>query len=409
MSDKMVKLNLPKFSNRLVIQFFYIIYMRILTGEKHKIITITAFTLLLAAIVIVYLPVSTAYSEHKSLSSNNLENRANGHTNILSDNNSTLTSRPQSDSITLKTSLSASTAETTNALLSSPLKAVETAAAASPPIKQVTLANQTNTSLTKNNKSHDRVDKFGIKEIYPTKKGGREWYMNMNNPVDDTLFSVGGSSQRITKQTNDDDSWRNSDPKVRMRVTTPLDSAQWKNVEITGYVKVNSTNITSTHHYQKDIPNHIAWLARSGRHNDDVPCDGTDLSGGIRDDGSVGWKKEIWFTGGYTKELAQAKPTDSIVGRWIGWKVVMYNIANDTAVRMQSYLDDNNNNHWVKVTDIIDDGGWYADASDNEFYSADCGKPKDYIITDSGPVVMFRADNVILDFKNLSVREIEAI
>ena len=89
--------------------------------------------------------------------------------------------------------------------------------------------------------------------------------------------------------------------------------------------------------------------------------------------------------------------------------MIIYNIDNDSAVRMQSYLDDNNNNHWVKVTDIIDDGGWYADASDNEFYSADCGKPKDYIITDSGPVVMFRADNVILDFKNLSVREIEAI
>ena len=48
----------------------------------------------------------------------------------------------------------------------------------------------------------------------------------------------------------------------------------------------------------------------------------------------------------------------------------MYNIANDTAVRMQSYLDDNNNNQWVKVADIIDDGGWYADASDNEFFNA---------------------------------------
>ena len=87
--------------------------------------------------------------------------------------------------------------------------------------------------------------------------------------------------------------------------------------------------------------------------------------------------------------------------------LVMYNIANDTAVRMQSYLDDNNNNQWVKVADIIDDGGWYADASDNEFYSADCGKPKDYIITDSGPTVTFRSDNIVWDLKNLSVREIQ--
>ena len=83
-------------------------------------------------------------------------------------------------------------------------------------------------------------------------------------------------------------------------------------------------------------------------------------------------------------------------------------VDNDSAVRMQSYLDDNNNNHWVKVADIIDDGGWYADASDNEFYSADCGKPKDYIMTNAGPNVMFKSDNLILDFKNLSTREIQS-
>ena len=47
-----------------------------------------------------------------------------------------------------------------------------------------------------------------------------------------------------------------------------------------------------------------------------------------------------------------------------------------------------------------------ADSSDKKFYSANCGKPKDYIVTNSGPDVLFRSDNIILDFKNLSVREI---
>jgi hypothetical protein len=240
------------------------------------------------------------------------------------------------------------------------------------------------------------VDKFGVKKIYPTKQDGREWFINMDNPGKDSTFSF-ETNQIITKQS--DGSWHIASPKVRLHVTTPPNAQPWKNVEITGYAKIDS--IIS------DGKTDLAWLARSGKHNDNVPCDGTALIGGIHDDGTVGWKKEIWFTGGYTKELAQAKPTDSIVGRWIGWKVVMYNTANDTAVRMESYLDDNNNNHWVKVTDIIDDGGWYADASDNEFYSADCGKPKDHIITDSGPVVMFRADNIIWDLKNFSVREIQ--
>src|SRR6476660_8975561 len=39
--------------------------------------------------------------------------------------------------------------------------------------------------------SPDRLDKFGIKEIYPTMQGGREWYINMSNPRNDNIFSIG--------------------------------------------------------------------------------------------------------------------------------------------------------------------------------------------------------------------------
>jgi hypothetical protein len=240
------------------------------------------------------------------------------------------------------------------------------------------------------------VDKFGIKEIYPTKEGGRQWYINMDNPKSDGIFDP---KSTLTKQP--DGSWKIVAKQVRMNVNTPEGMQPWKNVEITGYAKVISANSLSD--------DHLDWYARGGKHNDDVPCDGSALKGWLGIDGTVSWIKEIWFTGGYTKELAQAKVTDSILGRWIGWKVTIYNIDNDSAVRMQSYLDDKNNNHWVKVADIIDDGGWYANASDNVFYSADCGKPKDYIITNSGPTVAFRSDNIIWDLKNLSVREIETL
>ncbi len=138
-----------------------------------------------------------------------------------------------------------------------------------------------------------------------------------------------------------------------------------------------------------------------------VPCEGTSLKGDIRVNGEVFWQKEIWHTGGYTDERAKAKVTDSILGRWIGWKVVIYNINNDKAVKMESYLDDKNNNNWKKVTELIDKDGWYADTSDKVFYSANCGRPKDYIITNSGPIVTFRSDNMIWDFIDLSVREIQ--
>src|SRR5438093_13646105 len=40
------------------------------------------------------------------------------------------------------------------------------------------------------NENHERYDKFGIREIYPTKENGREWYVNMENPKDDEGFAV---------------------------------------------------------------------------------------------------------------------------------------------------------------------------------------------------------------------------
>ena len=124
-------------------------------------------------------------------------------------------------------------------------------------------------------------------------------------------------------------------------------------------------------------------------------------------DGSIGWKKEIWHTGGYTDEKGKIKvTTEPFLGRWVGWKVAIYNIENDTAVKMESYLDNLNTNYWVKATEIVDAGGWFARSADEIFYSANCGKPKDQVILDGGPLVTFRSDDVVCYFKDLSVREI---
>jgi hypothetical protein len=239
------------------------------------------------------------------------------------------------------------------------------------------------------------TDKFGIKKMYPTSEGGMEWYIDMINPKNDGVFSI-TDNYNITKQK--DGSWRIDVPNVRMNVITPPGAEPWKNVEITGYAKVVSTS--------SNVTTALDWSARGGRQNAGIPCEGTALHGGLYIDGSVGWKKEIWQHGGYTDERGKAKVTDPILGRWIGWKVVMYNINNDTAVKMESYLDNKNTNYWVKVTDLVDDGGWYADTPDNIFYSANCGKAKDYIIINGGPIVTFRSDYLVLDFKKLSVREI---
>ncbi|MDQ4074374.1 MAG: hypothetical protein M3162_08750 [Thermoproteota archaeon] len=259
-------------------------------------------------------------------------------------------------------------------------------------------------ALEQNNElsSKEQNDIFGIKKIYPTVKGGREWFINMSDPRNDPNVTF-TFNPKLIKQT--DGSWNIKDnERIRINVNTPANLSEWKNVEITGYVKVDYLINTK----DKGIISDIDWVARTDKHNEDLPCYGLSLHGGIYPEGNVGWKKEIWFTGGYTKEKSSPPITQPIIDRWIGWKTVIHNVNNDSAVKMESYLDNSNSNHWIKVFELVDDGGWFANSSDKVFYSANCGRSKDHIVLNSGPIVTFRADNVALNFKNLSIREIDS-
>jgi hypothetical protein len=250
------------------------------------------------------------------------------------------------------------------------------------------------------NNSSKGEDIFGIKEIYPTRLEGREWFLNSEDPRSDGIFYI-TSDKNITKQS--DGSWQINSSEVRMNVDTPPGVSEWKNVEITGYARILSVIDSSKE-------NDLAWFARSGIHSNKVPCEGTGLIGGIHTDGTVEWKKEILFREGYTDGRAKAKVVvDPIIGRWIGWKVVMYNTNNNSAVKMESYIDNKDTNYWVQVTNLTDNGGWSAKSSDEKFYSTNCNKPKDYILTNGGPIVTFRSDNLVWEFKDLSVREIQPL
>ena len=254
------------------------------------------------------------------------------------------------------------------------------------------------------------LDKFGTK-IYPTAPGGREWFIRMDDPLSDGIFDPtspiswqpdGGGSWQVSgvetaEVERNASSLQSTAHKVRMNVRTPDGVAEWRNVEITGYVKV--VNSTSAH-------DALAWFARGGNHTISSPCEGTALYGQLFVDGRVAWEKEIWHTGGYADPRAEGNVTDSILGRWVGWKVIIYNM-NETAVKMESYFDDANNKTWIKATELIDNGGWFASTSDLVFYSAYCDRPKDYVITKSGPLVTFRSDGMVWNFRNLSVREIQ--
>jgi hypothetical protein len=81
----------------------------------------------------------------------------------------------------------------------------------------------------------------------------------------------------------------------------------------------------------------------------------------------------------------------------------MYNIQENggTAVKMEIWLDKNNDGNWEKVDENIDRGGWGDEGGE-------CGGAPDQIITWGGPIATFRWDGATdVDIKNFSVREIQ--
>jgi hypothetical protein len=259
--------------------------------------------------------------------------------------------------------------------------------------------------------SSSDTDVFGIKKMYPTKSGGEEWYLNMENPLSDSRFDP---RDTITK--NPDGSWKMKATQVRMAVYTStgfdpddiptLDHSviaakgymlapnDWRNFEMTQYVKVNTS--PSDDNFE---PN-----GRGGRHTliDTPPegCEGSSMKGDVFFSGKVRFAKEQWHVSYVFTNLKSV--TESIKNKWVGIKFIVYNFVenNKVVVKTELWLDTNNNGNFVKVDENVDRGGWGTE-------DTQCGGAPDQIISWGGPITTFRWDTATdVDFKNLSVREI---
>lgn len=166
----------------------------------------------------------------------------------------------------------------------------------------------------------------------------------------------------------------------------------WKNVEMTGQVKFNSGS-----------DDDWTWYARGGRNTGNgwpEGCEGTQYKGSLEyTSGRVRWAKEQWHVSYVFSPWKDSSASGD--HKFVGFKVVMYNFLLDgkTAVKMESYVDPNNDNQWQKVYDWVDKGGWGS-------AGGECKGTPDQIITWGGPQATFRWDNANIDIKNLSVREI---
>jgi hypothetical protein len=251
------------------------------------------------------------------------------------------------------------------------------------------------------------VDKFGVQMVYPTKTGGQQWFMNMINPSSDSRFDP-----KTTLTKNTDGSWKVKSDSVRMNVFTSTSydqdniatynqkslatkgymqsSNDWKNIEMTGYVKLISGSGDT-----------FTWYARGGKHSDSYECEGTAYKDWLWYNGKTEFAKEQVHPD--TTSTSEKSVTGSLTGKWIGFKFVMYNFQKDgkTAVKLETWLDPDNDKDFVKVYEKIDSGGWGNDG-------AACGGSSDQRITWGGPITTFRWDGANnVDIKWFSVREIK--
>jgi hypothetical protein len=259
-------------------------------------------------------------------------------------------------------------------------------------------------------------DPFGVKKIYPTRSGGEEWYMDMANPLGDPRF--GPIPSTITK--NPDGSWKISGTQIRLHVFTSTGydknkistydqqqlaskgymqaSNDWKNVEMTGYVKLNDYDAAAeTLKFQ--------WYNRGGKHISERPCEGTGYKGGIYFDGRQRTAKEQWHVSYVFPSFGQQ--IGSVQGKWIGFKYIVYNTeqSGNMVPKMEQWVDTSNDGNqdgpWTKIYEYVDTGGLGSEGTA-------CNGAPDQLITWGGPDATFRWDNSAdTDFKYLSVREIQ--
>ena len=265
--------------------------------------------------------------------------------------------------------------------------------------------------------------------MYPTKPDGEEWYMNMNDPnndprtnpqttlikSDDGVTADGGTSWKIHNtevpyevftssgfQPNLITTLNQTELSKKGYMQSPND---WKNIEMTGYFKINSFTNSETNGAA-----HIELVARGGKNTNDKTlinglqerCESTTYHSNIYETGRVKFEKDLEHTQGYTtndkeKLNATKKP---IIGKWIGIKAVFYNLP-DGSVRLEQFIDENSNNNWHRVLLYTDNGHWGGGYPE-------CGGLDTQVITWGGPIAIYRWDNIDdMNVKDFSVREIK--
>ena len=256
-------------------------------------------------------------------------------------------------------------------------------------------------------------DKFGIQMLFATMPGGREWFMNTDDPNTDGIFEA--RNQTVSKMR--DGHWYASgnppDHRTRIMIKSPQGTDFWKNVEMTGYFKVVRTYPAGSSNAERENSRRtFQAYARGGTHSNILMVGsdskerylnavGSAYKGRIHFNGEASVAKEVGHSVYAANRHRYDKPSGQWIrvgknlfkpltnnynfadgqyygGRWIGLKVVISDFLENgqECAIIQTYIDDDAvedsetgtfkpSNNWKLLSDVVDKGDWIVDPAPN--------------------------------------------
>lgn len=271
------------------------------------------------------------------------------------------------------------------------------------------------------------ADRFGLRQLYPTRPAGREWVSAWDNgharafggaiDADDAWFDTDHGDGKYT--IDGKGTLRADGPIVRMYVHDPKRETEWgENLEITVYIRrISEGKLVSYSGLQIFARTNHGTV---GNENKNL-CDTRGYGAKVCIDGRWEFEKETAHEKphGYVP-AASTRPTRELPkDTLIGVKFILRNMDRDTKVKLELWRDlsgGEGGGRWEKMTEIVDTGENWGVGADGAAAGVRPQLPliRALVLPDSESkkpmlTVYFRHEYGVMEYSKASVREIDAL